>query len=221
LASAEAADLGRCYSYGMSMIQGGTSDADLSRAKSILRLKARAARRSVLPELRTAYAYAIAERVLNIPAIADAAAVMVYGASPEEVDVSVLEFALRERGVRIAYPRVAGSRALTLHWVESSSELVAGSFGLREPSITAPVASLDDLDALIVPGIAFDPHGNRLGFGGGYYDSLLSSSEIAPLTVGVAYDEQIVAEVPRHDHDQPIDMVVTPTHTYRRVTSSP
>ncbi len=82
MASAEAADLGRCYSYGMSMIQGGTSDADLSRAKSILRLKARAARRSVLPELRTAYAYAIAERVLNIPAIADASAVMVYGASP-------------------------------------------------------------------------------------------------------------------------------------------
>ncbi|MEA5075440.1 MAG: 5-formyltetrahydrofolate cyclo-ligase [Coriobacteriia bacterium] len=205
----------------MSMIQGGLSDADLSRAKSILRLKARAARRSVLPESRTACAYAIAERVLGIPAIAEASAVMVYGASPEEVDVGVLEFALRERGVRIAYPRVAGSRSLTLHWVESPSVLVAGAFGLREPAFTAPEASLDDLDALIVPGIAFDPHGNRLGFGGGYYDTLLSSDETIPLTVGVAYDEQIVSEVPHHDHDQPMDIVVTPSRTYRRLTSSP
>lgn len=204
----------------MSMIPEDLSDAELSRAKSILRLKARAARRSVLPELRTAYAYAIAERALGIPDVADASAVMVYGASPEEADVSVLEFALRERGIRIAYPRVAGSRELTLHWIAAGSELVAGAFGLREPAITAPRAHLAELSALIVPGIAFDPKGNRLGFGGGYYDTLLSTGETLPLTVGVAYDEQIVAEVPHHDHDQPMDMVVTPTRTFRRLTSS-
>ncbi len=204
----------------MGTFPGSSSDADLGRAKSVLRLRARAARRSVLPELRTAYAYAIAERVLNLPEIDDAAAVMVYGPSPEEVDVSVLEFALRERGVRIAYPRVAGSRELTLHWIGSPSELVTGSFGLREPAEDAPVAHLHDLAALIVPGIAFDPQGNRLGFGGGYYDTMLSSSETPPLAVGVAYDEQVVETVPHHTHDQPMDIVVTPTRTYRSVTRS-
>ncbi|MHB1016676.1 MAG: 5-formyltetrahydrofolate cyclo-ligase [Coriobacteriia bacterium] len=191
----------------------------LNRAKSVLRLKARAARRSILPELRTAHAYAIAERVLGLPEIECASAVMVYGASPEEVDVSVLEFALRERGTRIAYPRVAGPHELTLHWVDEAVPLVTGSFGLREPPEGAPEAPLGALSALIVPGIAFDPEGDRLGYGGGYYDALLADADGAPLTIGVAYDEQVFAEVPHHTHDRPMDIVVTQSRTYRRATT--
>lgn len=190
----------------------------LNRAKSILRLKSRAARRAVLPELRTACAYAIAERVLNLPEIASAAAVMVYGSSEEEVDVGVLEFALRERGTRIAYPRVAGPRELSLHWVDQSTRLVVGSFGLREPAPGAPLARLSELSALIVPGVAFDPAGNRLGFGGGFYDSLLATMDDGPVSIGIAYDEQVVGEVPHDTHDRPMDIVVTPTRTYRRIT---
>lgn len=192
----------------------------LNRAKSILRLKARAARRAVFPELRTASAYAIAERVLNLPEVASAAAVMVYGSSPEEVDVGVLEFALRERGTRIAFPRVAGPRELTLHWVDQGVRLVEGTFGLREPAPDAPPAALDDLAVLIVPGVAFDSAGNRLGFGGGFYDTLLATVEECPVTIGVAYDEQMVSEVPHHTHDRPMDIVVTPTRTYRRATTT-
>jgi len=191
----------------------------LNRAKSVLRLKARAARRSILPELRTAYAYAIAERVLGLPEIECASAVMVYGPSPEEVDVSVLEFALRERGTRVAYPRVAGPHELTLHWVDGAVPLVTGSFGLREPPEDAPKAALGALSALIVPGIAFDPEGDRLGYGGGYYDALLADADGAPLTIGVAYDEQVFSEVPHHTHDRPMDIVVTQTRTYRSATT--
>jgi len=175
----------------------------LNRAKSILRLKSRAARRAVLPELRTACAYAIAERVLNLPEIASAAAVMVYGSSEEEVDVGVLEFALRERGTRIAFPRVAGPRELSLHWVDQST----------------PPATLRELSALIVPGVAFDAACNRLGFGGGFYDTLLATVDGGPVAIGVAYDEQVVREVPHDTHDRPMDIVVTPTRTYRRVTT--
>ncbi|MBN2247100.1 MAG: 5-formyltetrahydrofolate cyclo-ligase [Coriobacteriia bacterium] len=199
----------------MTDTSGSTDHESLDRAKSVLRLKARAARRSVLPELRTAYAYAVAERVLALPEIAGASAVMVYGASPEEVDVSVLEFALRERGTRIAYPRVAGPRELTLHWVDRESPLVNGAFDLREPTEDSPRAPLEALSALIVPGVAFDPSGNRLGFGGGYYDSLLADVGGCPLTIGVAYDEQVVDRVPHDSYDRPMDIVVTPTRTYR------
>lgn len=191
----------------------------LARAKSVLRLKVRAARRAVLPELRTAYAYAIAERVLGLPEIADASAVMVYGPSPEEVDVSVLEFALRERGTRIAYPRVAGSRELTLHWVEEDTAMVDGTFGLHEPPADAPRTTLSQLSAIIVPGIAFDAAGNRLGLGGGYYDTLLAHVEHTPVTIGAAYDEQMVPQVPHHTHDRRVDIVVTPTQTYRCATT--
>jgi len=191
----------------------------LNRAKSILRLKSRAARRAVLPELRTACAYAIAERVLNLPEIASAAAVMVYGSSEEEVDVGVLEFALRERGTRIAFPRVAGPRELSLHWVDQSTQLVVATFGLREPTPDTPPATLRELSALIVPGVAFDAACNRLGFGGGFYDTLLATVDGGPVAIGVAYDEQVVREVPHDTHDRPMDIVVTPTRTYRRVTT--
>jgi len=144
---------------------------------------------------------------------------MIYGPSPEEVDVSVLEFALRERGTRIAYPRVAGPRELALHWVDEGTRMVTGAFGLREPAADTPQATLAALSVLIIPGIAFDPAGNRLGFGGGYYDTLLAHIEQGPVTIGVAYDEQLVPEVPLHAHDRQMDIVVTPTRTYRGTTT--
>jgi 5-formyltetrahydrofolate cyclo-ligase len=196
-------------------------DAAVDRAKSVLRLHARAARRSVLPEEREAASYAIAEQVLGMPELAGATAVALYGASPEEADPAVLESALRERGVRISYPRVAGPQTLTLHWVADDDALAVGAFGLREPPGDAPDASITQLTAIIVPGVAFDASGNRLGFGGGFYDALLADATALPLTIGIAYDEQIVDSVPHDDRDQPVDVVVTPTRTLRCATRRP
>ena len=193
----------------------------IARAKSALRLHGRAARRTVLPEMRQAHAYALAERVLALPELARATTALLYGASTEEADPSVLEFALRERGVRIAYPRVAGPYSLSLHWVDSAEVLQPGAFGLLEPLADAPPAPLDQLAVIVVPGIAFDADGNRLGFGGGYYDTLLAGAESPPPTVGFAFDEQVVDEVPHEDHDRPLDIVVTPTRTMRRATTTP
>ena len=202
----------------------GTDEHDreeaLARAKAVLRLKGRAARRAVGPEARHAAAYALAERVLTLPEMDGAATVLLYGPSPEEADPTVLEWALRENGVRIAYPRVAGPYELTLHWVDDDSVLCGGSYGLREPIAEAPRADLAEIDLVVVPGIAFDPHGNRLGFGGGYYDTLLEDAAGRPFTVGFAYDEQVVAEVPHEDRDRPVDVLVTQTRTYRCVTTA-
>lgn len=198
-----------------------TRSDELNRAKSLLRLRARAARRSVLPEERAAASYAIAERVLNMPELAGATAVALYGASPEEADPAVLESALRQMGVHVAYPRVAGPQALALHWVADPDALAVGAFGLREPRSEAPIASTTDLNAIVVPGVAFDARGNRLGFGGGFYDALLSDTAPLPLTIGIAYDEQVVDAVPHDDRDRPVDVVVTPTRTLRRATSQP
>lgn len=190
----------------------------LDRTKALVRFKARAARRTVLPEVRTAHAYAIAERMLNLAVITGASAVMLYGASPEEADPGVLEDALRDLGKRIAYPRVAGGHDLTIHWVDDRSALVTGAFGLMQPRDEAPRAVLDEIDVIVVPGVAFDEQGNRLGFGGGYYDTLLSAPG-APPTVGIAYDEQLVQRVPHEERDRPVDVLVTPTRTIRCVTN--
>ncbi len=190
----------------------------LDRAKALVRFRARAARRTVLPEMRTAHAYAIAERMLHLPEVIDAAAVMLYGASPEEADPSVLEAALRDLGKRIAYPRVAGGHDLTIHWVDDPGVLVVGAFGLMQPRDGTAFAPLEEIDAIVVPGVAFDEEGNRLGFGGGYYDTLLSGAD-APPTIGIAYDEQVVGRVPHEDRDRPVNVLVTPTRTIRCVTN--
>jgi 5-formyltetrahydrofolate cyclo-ligase len=191
---------------------------ELDRAKALVRFRARAARRTVLPEVRIAHAYAIAERMLHLPEIVDASAVMLYGASPEEADPSVLEMALRDLGKRIAYPRVAGGHDLTIHWVDDPDVLVVGAFGLKQPRDGTPTATLGEISAIVVPGIAFDEAGNRLGFGGGYYDTLLEGPG-APPTIGIAYDEQLVDDVPHEDRDRPVDVLVTPTRTIRCATN--
>ena len=111
--------------------------SQIERAKSVLRLKARAARRAVGPEQRHAYAYALAERVLTLPELEHASAVALYGAASEEADPGVLELALRDLGIRIAYPRVADYRVLTLHWIDTPAAAVPGAFGLREAAESA------------------------------------------------------------------------------------
>ncbi len=109
---------------------------------------------------------------------------------------------------KIALPRVAGDQ-LILHWVTGPDDLVKGHFGILEPSSSAPVADPNGLDLILVPGIAFDREGGRLGRGRGYYDRLLAGA--SAFKVGVCFDSQIVPEVPREPHDIRMDAVVTPS----------
>lgn len=194
---------------------------DIAHEKATLRLRSRAARRGVVPDARVAAAEAIAERVLALPEIEATRGALLYGAAPEEVDPATLEQALRNRGVRVAYPRVAGPHLLTLHWIDDTAWLIGGSFGLREPAPAAPVAAVTDIDIAIVPGVAFDERGGRLGFGGAYYDALLAGLGPHALSVGVAFDEQVVEACPAEEHDRAVDVLVTPTRTVRCTTRRP
>lgn len=196
------------------------SDDDLMAIeKAAIRMRARAARRALTPEMRLQGSMAIAERVLALPEMQGVGAVLLYGASPEEVETLPVEDALRERGVRIAYPKVVESGQLELHWVEDRYHLERGSFGLLEPGADAACALSAELDAIIVPGVAFDAEGRRMGYGGGYYDVLLSGQCAGVPAIGVAFDEQMVERIPCDVHDQHMDVVVTPTRTLRCATS--
>ena len=133
-----------------------------------------------------------------------------YCAVRGEVDVSGLLEKLQARGNKVALPVIYdGSKILKFLEVVSDSTLVAGKYG-----ISCPQPHLPEIipDVLIVPMVAFDDFGHRLGYGGGYYDATLASLRYRNkklLVIGVAYAMQCVENLPIHDGDEKMDMVVT------------
>jgi 5-formyltetrahydrofolate cyclo-ligase len=136
-------------------------------------------------------------------------AVALYAAIRNEVDLSGLSSTLRDRGTVVAYPRVCPPARLTFHRVTDASELVpTGRYQIPEPPPAAPEVSADALQIIVVPGLAFDTRGARLGWGAGYYDQLLARAPSAR-RVGVCFDFQLVERCPRGAVDQPVHLVAT------------
>ncbi len=84
-----------------------------------------------------------------------------------------------------------------------------GPFGLSQPVAESPLVEVELVDAVIIPGVAFDACGSRLGYGGGYYDRLLPRLGPDCMRIGFAFAEQILAEIPAEPHDAVVDLVVT------------
>ncbi len=127
-----------------------------------------------------------------------------------EVDLRPLDAALRARGVRVAYPGVdPETRAMTFRFVSDPDAMEEQSFGFREPSLREPEARTGELDVIVVPALAIDPRGHRIGYGAGYYDAALPRYTPPATTVAVAFDFQLVAEVPESPVDVPVAWLVT------------
>ncbi len=122
-----------------------------------------------------------------------------------EPDLTALWQAAGASGKRVALPRVTET-GLQFHAADFD-RLIPGAFGILEPHPDAPVIAAAAIDLFLVPGVAFDRQGGRLGMGKGHYDRSLSGSS-APL-VGIAWDWQIVAAVPREPHDVAMTMLCT------------
>jgi 5-formyltetrahydrofolate cyclo-ligase len=138
--------------------------------------------------------------------------VLFFAPLPEELDVWPLLTAALSTAKRVALPRfVAKTRTYeACQILDPRLDLQVGHFGIREPhSRCAPLASTR-LDLILVPGVAFDLQGRRLGHGKGYYDQLLKG--LGGTTCGVAFDQQIVGEVPVEPHDVRLNCILTPTH---------
>lgn len=138
-----------------------------------------------------------------------------YLAMGSEVDVAPALLAARRTGAQLALPCTgpAGSALVFRAWSPGDA-LVSEPFGTQAPSDASPILAPD---YLIVPLLAFDATGNRLGWGGGFYDRTLARlrGEAGVTAVGVAYAVQEVAAVPAGEHDQPLDMVVTEDRVFR------
>jgi len=165
-------------------------------------------------DMRAAMSRAIVERVTALDVWKSARSVALFRTieSKGEVHTAGLDAAARAAGMRVAYPRLDGDspliedQTMSFRWVDDASVLAGKGRGFREPPSDAEVAAVIDL--IIVPGLAFDPTGYRIGYGAGLYDRALPSFPNAR-RVGVAFDFQVVMEIPRGAHDVPVSMIVT------------
>jgi 5-formyltetrahydrofolate cyclo-ligase len=190
----------------------GEDRETLRARKAALRRATRAAREELRPDARTRAAADVVTRLARLPELRGVRVVALYAAHGTELDVGAVATTLRERGATTCLPRVEGEH-LHLVATTATSPLEVGYRGIAEPR----GRSLDPgaVDAVVVPGLAFDPVGGRLGQGGGHYDRLLSQLPARALRVGVGFACQLVPRVPREAHDAPVDVVVTDRATYR------
>ena len=109
-------------------------------------------------------------------------------------------------GKRVVLPKVKGKELGLFEIKNFDRDISSGAWGIPEPRESAP-AGLAEVDVVIVPGAAFDEQGNRLGYGAGFYDKLLS--EFKKPTIALAFEEQIAPKVPADPHDVPVKKIVT------------
>lgn len=129
--------------------------------------------------------------------------VLAYRALSGEPDISALHGDFELFTTRTRYKP---EKHLTIHPWDTATERT--KFGYLQPPASAPQVPLSDMDAVLLPGLAFDRHGVRLGYGGGFYDRLLSGDR--GLKVGVVWAELLVPRLPHEPHDIRTDWVVTP-----------
>ena len=171
------------------------------------------ARRDAIPELhRRTRSEAISRRVQALPEFTAARVVMAYMSMGSEFDTQTLVEAVLQRGARLVLPRVdKATKMLALYAVRDlQHDLKSGIWGIREPDpARCDIVKLSEVDFILMPGAVFDLERRRLGYGGGFYDKLLSLPERRALTVAVAFDEQLVPLVPTEPHDIPVDILVS------------
>jgi 5-formyltetrahydrofolate cyclo-ligase len=177
--------------------------------KQALREAILAARRQFAPEERALRSEQIAARVLSLEAFERSRTLAVYAPMGAEVDPSAIAAEALARGKRLAYPVLDGAARPLRFAVCTPGALVAGALRCLVPPPEAEPIAPATIDLVLVPGIAFDSAGRRLGRGRGHYDATLAALRPDALRLGLAFELQLVPEVPQEPHDALLDVVVT------------
>jgi 5-formyltetrahydrofolate cyclo-ligase len=196
------------------------ADAALLEAKRSLRQAMGQARDKLDPVARALASKLACQRALSLPQVQAARTLAAFATTRGELDVAALAAKHLALGGRVVYPRVVSglSPRLRFHVVLHPGELVPGAFGIPEPPAAAPEVPVEELDLVVVPGLAFDGQGRRLGYGGGYYDEVAARLRGAGrgFLLGVGFDFQLIETCPADERDVAIDCVVTDARIVRR-----
>lgn len=180
--------------------------------KSQLRKQIAAIRKSLSEETVSLNSRHIVERILKLKPFQKAEIIALYMAIGGEIRLDPLFSTCWNSGKRTCIPVFdAQTKVYEMAEITSETQFKVGNYGIKEP-INTPRIPMKEIDLILVPGVAFSRDGKRLGRGGGYYDRLLAGYQ--GTAVGVAFDEQIVAEIPCEAHDLPVDYVVTPLKVF-------
>lgn len=168
--------------------------------------------------LRSRVSGEIASRVTTLPEWLVCTAVFLYFPMHSEIDTTILMVRAWEDGKKVYLPCIREAALVFRHYA-SGDRLESGpAFSIPQPPAGCPESepSMEPGGIVIVPGLAFDRSGNRLGRGGGHYDRYLRLHGSARLTVALAHSSQLLDRVPHDDRDEKIDIIVTEKAVYRR-----
>jgi len=146
----------------------------------------------------------------------EAKIVALFASLPTEPVVEFLWDSIRQHGKKACYPKVDGEN-LRIISVNDPTELVASRWQLREPVMREPnLQSLEKIDLILVPGLAFSRNGERMGRGGGFYDRLLAKESLRAHKIGICFDMQVYRDLPLESHDMLMDQIATESGVFQR-----
>lgn len=199
--------------------EGADLDVLRRRAKKQLRARARALRAAIPPPALGARSRRIVDRLLELAELQSAGGVALFWPmhARGEVDLRPLHGLLRRDSKRVFYPfmATAGRAANGFAQVDDERTLAERGNGFLEPPDDAPSARRTELDVVVVPALAVVADGHRLGYGAGFYDALLPEFRPPAVAIAVAYDFELLAELPTTANDVACDIVVTDQRTFR------
>ena len=188
--------------------------SSLNTAKSELRSQIRARLENISPAVRAVESIELGERLKT--QMSSAHTILFFAPLPDELDVwPVLELSLA-LGTTCALPFFDAEKKISVakEIKKLATDIVIGKFGVREPASTCAEIPLNQFDLVLVPGMAFDLSGNRLGRGQGFYDRLLENA--SGIKCGVCHDFQLLEKIPSEPHDAKVDFMLTPMRCVRR-----
>ena len=189
---------------------GGEPEADKGPAKRAARELALSRRDALSLERRGRLSAAICARAAALPELEAAGTVLLFGSFRTEIDTSPLIAWALARGRVVCLPRVLAPRLMAAYRVRDvRADLQPGAWGIPEPRAGLPEIAPEAIDAVVVPGAAFDVEGRRCGYGGGFYDTYLPLTRAGVPRVALAFEAQIVDEVACESHDLAVDAIVT------------
>jgi 5-formyltetrahydrofolate cyclo-ligase len=183
----------------------------LARQKAALRTRMKAVRAAIGPDQRGQAAARATERLFEVAGFSAARTVLLFSSFGSEIPTVAIAKRLLDDDRKVLFPFLDGGQ-LGAAWVRDAESLATTTYGPLEPSGRVAVDP-GEIDVAVVPGLAFDRLGNRVGFGGGHYDRYLRRLPQPAIRIGLAFHVQLMDAVPHGPRDQPVDMVVTDQET--------